>query len=815
MKLCFTAAMLLALSAGACGLDLGEEHTLAPDWEFRRGFERRWLTEPWGPGPRRHIPRRSFREDGVKAGWVTIRQSVPSDFLRRIPAGKTLAVNAGWISDVFVLYWNDRRVGGMGSVSPYVPGFYRHAILEVPPDAVRQAGPNVVTIAMFGNGSFDLGILLPVLIGPADSVYLRHFAGEILSFTLIGIYLMVGLYHLLLFRRRFVDRHNLFFGLFCVLASVYWFFRIPSRDWLFGEHVLWRHRSELIAVYLLGPTLLLFLSHLFYRRTSRTALVLAVYAAVLSGVTLFGSSQVADLCLRMWQWSALPFMGYIVYYIVRAVIRGNRDARYIAAGVSLLMGAAIHDVLAGLGIIDHPHLARYSFVVFVVGIAGVLANRFMTVHNSVEELNEQLEQKVLDRTQRLQETLSEVQDLKEQQDGDYFLTSLLLVPLGSVSVDSSAVTVRALLRQKKRFHFRKWAAEIGGDICVADTITLRGRPFVALINGDAMGKSIQGAGGAIVLGTVFKSLISRTKRFPIAQDRFPEQWLKECFVELQNVFVPFNGSMLVSAVMGLVDESSGVFYYVNAEHPGVVLFRGGTARFLDERWQLRKIGVEGLDGVLSVNVVGLEPDDVLVVGSDGRDDLLLGVDDRGHRIINENERLFVNIVGEARADLMKIEKGLAAAGSFTDDLSLFRIGFCEDGPAQTRAPSNPVADLTAARSFARGEQWAAAADAFHAYCEAAPLDTEALREAATSLRASGRLVEAADYGERYRLRRPQSSANLLELADTYRQLRNFPRAEMLDLLARKVAEDSGQTPAADAQNGESLPGRARVQDSGG
>ena len=49
---------------------------------------------------------------------------------------------------------------------------------------------------------------------------------------------------------------------------------------------------------------------------------------------------------------------------------------------------------------------------------------------TIEEYNKTLELKVEQRTEELKKTLDEVQALKVQQDGDYFLTSLLLQPLG-------------------------------------------------------------------------------------------------------------------------------------------------------------------------------------------------------------------------------------------------------------------------------------------------------------------------------------------------------------------------------------------------
>ena len=63
-----------------------------------------------------------------------------------------------------------------------------------------------------------------------------------------------------------------------------------------------------------------------------------------------------------------------------------------------------------------------------------------------------------------------------------------------------------------------------------------------------MGKSIQGAGGVLVLGTVFKSIIQRTNSTDYGKTVYPEKWLKDAFVEMHKAFVSFDGSMLMSFV---------------------------------------------------------------------------------------------------------------------------------------------------------------------------------------------------------------------------------------------------------------------------
>ena len=115
---------------------------------------------------------------------------------------------------------------------------------------------------------------------------------------------------------------------------------------------------------------------------------------------------------------------------------------------------------------------------------------------------------------------------------------------------------------------------------------------------------------------------------------------------MHKVFSSFDGSMLMSIVMGLLDPANGTVYFINAEHPFTALYRDGKASFLEEDVPLRKLGTTIISTNVNVKVEKIEEGDAIVMGSDGRDDPLLGHDEDGNRIINEDENVFLEIFGE-------------------------------------------------------------------------------------------------------------------------------------------------------------------------
>ena len=86
-----------------------------------------------------------------------------------------------------------------------------------------------------------------------------------------------------------------------------------------------------------------------------------------------------------------------------------------------------------------------------------------------------------------------------------------------------------------------------------------------------------------MLGSLFEANIERSKLSLDVQNQSPELWIKHSFVELQRVFETFESSMFISLVLGVVDDLTGTMYYVNAKHPGMVLYRGRQSQLSRNR----------------------------------------------------------------------------------------------------------------------------------------------------------------------------------------------------------------------------------------
>lgn len=740
-----------------------------------------------------------------------------------IPEGTTkpLAFLLGIINDKDQAFLNGKPIGASGKFDAEGAQAYDlRRVYEIPPAALKP-GLNVLLLHVRGQSTTTWGLYQhTTAIGPASVILDQEGSAALQSILFLVCYSTVACYFLFLFVWQPERRENLFFALFCLGLVSYNLLRNQIKFALGLDFLFWK-RIEYIVLYSLVPLFYWFIrSYYSPPRTKITKLldipVTAAHLMLGFGIVYCFLTEDSDewwhyqlLFAQQISWPILIPLALGI--ILQSAFRGSRDAWLMFTAVLVLVLGMVMDILSNRGIWNLPALFQYIFMLFIIAMALLLANRFVRLHDEAEDLNANLEKKIEERTAELRTSVAEAEAIKARQDGDYFLTSLLIAPLSGIFSEGGPVHAEVLTRQKKTFQFRHWRADLGGDLSIVDRITLQGRPYTIFINADAMGKSMQGAGGSLVLGAVFQSMLSYNRRR--ADTRSPEIWLRDCFFDLQSVFTAFDGSMLTSAVFGMIAEDSGVLYFINAEHPGVVLYRDESASFLQLDTDLRKLGVSGTEENLRVFVHQLLPDDAVFAGTDGRDDLHTGDAADGTRRINDDPSIFLRCVEKAPHNLASLYEEITRHGYLIDDLGLIRLGYLEDAPASAKPGPVPPA---AAGLLSQGKAAFAARNAEGALAVLAaafeqgagdqalelalrcalqlkrkeavkfaeqihkfPANTKLLYLAMRAWRRAGMHKEAVAAGERFVLRSPFHAKGLVHLADLYRLTGDKSRAKTL------------------------------------
>jgi len=689
----------------------------------------------------------------------------------------SVSIRLGTISDRDRTYFNGILIGATGEFGQNYPsGYDKVRIYEIPDNLLRKGAENILLIEAEEYFQDTMGIDQDKTeIGPTRMVEKSFINFEYVKLVLLMIYLVVGIYYLFLFARRRKEKENLLFGIFTIMLVLYQIMRNQLRNEFHFDFVMIK-KCEYVVIVAIVPVFTHFIRHLFkfewsipQKIADGILLLVFIYELFVTNIRHYNIIN-TTIIQPMW----IVYMVFIFYFLIVRMRQKNIDAVFIFSGVLVIFAAVIVDILSTRGVLILPKLMGYAFFFFISSLAIILANKSVRLQEEVEELNENLEKKVALRTEELSLSLENVKKLKMSQDGDYFLTSLLIKPLGKNHAEKNQVSIDFIVKQKKTFEFKNKVSDLGGDLCRAESLILRGRNMTVFFNADAMGKSMQGAGGALVMGSVFDSILERTRLSKVVQDEYPEKWLKNSFIELHKVFESFQGSMLVSIVMGLIDNRTGLMYFINAEHPVSIIYRDGKASFIDEDFIFRKLGTEIAQSYIYVKTFQMKDGDIVINGSDGRDDIILLDEKTGEKNLNYDHTLFLGTVEQSGGDIHSIVDILYKKGEITDDLSLMSIKFTSpEAIVESDSARSKIKSLIQAKKFS--EAVLNAED----HLTLNPSDTESIFLLSYAYKKVKNFKEAIKAGERVRLREPSHIRNLVNLAHCYFRMKDMERAKYL------------------------------------
>ena len=228
---------------------------------------------------------------------------------------------------------------------------------------------------------------------------------------MLGIYVIIGLYHLFLFLRGSQVYYDLYFGLLCLAVTAYFFLAAPAfREFFSGSHAVLRLRVEFATLSILSPLALLFIEQLLRGRNPPLVRWLLVSIALPWPLIAFGRVQIIHYSLFLIHATMPITLLYLLYRILRETLGGNRDARLLLLGTFLFLCAVLHDVLLAHQILKTPPIASAAFAVLLPSFAALLANRVIRTQRALRDLNRHLEERVSERTADLDQARTRAEE---------------------------------------------------------------------------------------------------------------------------------------------------------------------------------------------------------------------------------------------------------------------------------------------------------------------------------------------------------------------------------------------------------------------
>ena len=386
-----------------------EALSIAGTWKHRLGDDPAWARPDFDDAAwsELHVPMGWGQRGGPDAPFGWFRRTVELGPARAAAAARGgLALTVGKVDSAYEVFAGGVRLGGVGSLPPSPRLEYdRHRTYVVPPSAIEPSGRVALSIRAWNapetNARIPALVEGPFLLGPMADLTRREMLSELPELILAAVFLVTGLYHLQLHRRRPELREYLWFGLVAVGAAAYTFLRTQWKYILFDDFAAWKE-AEHALLFVMAPLYIAFLFpflswpiHPLLRVYQ--ALNLAAAAASLAAPGLWLNLRL----LTVWEYGTFIFTPYALAVVGRAWSRGHPEGRTIGFGVLALSVCYLNDASLDLGWIVSRRLIPFGFAAFVFSMAVSLANRFTRVHGEIEVLRRDLERRVEERTAEL------------------------------------------------------------------------------------------------------------------------------------------------------------------------------------------------------------------------------------------------------------------------------------------------------------------------------------------------------------------------------------------------------------------------------
>ncbi|WP_425460778.1 adenylate/guanylate cyclase domain-containing protein [Leptospira langatensis] len=247
--------------------------------------------------------------------------------------------------------------------------------------------PTNLDLGFYVNGDYTLGI---------EYDFSRQI-GMLINLSLNTIYIFFGLYHLLIFSKRRADKYNLYFGVFSISMAIYSLSR-SSIIFDFVQDTSLITRMEYGSVALLAPLFLLFLHDYFYGSTLPKWPILSISSLsfVIFFFSLLAPFRYLITSLRIWQISIIPSLVYMLYFMGKAVYLKKKDSSVMAISLFIIVFLAVYDLLDSMFFRLGFRFMQFAYLLFVISLTTILANRFIALYRQSEDLNIELSHQKLE-----------------------------------------------------------------------------------------------------------------------------------------------------------------------------------------------------------------------------------------------------------------------------------------------------------------------------------------------------------------------------------------------------------------------------------
>ena len=344
-------------------------------------------------------------------------------------------------------------------------------------NTILKEGPNTIIFHIVGPYSAsDTGLFYTAgyYINDYSDIALR--TGNLVTIIFCSLYIFIGLYHLLLFFIRRTTKYNLTFFLFASVTSVFFISRTSIINSFTMDSAV-TQRLEYATFYMMPLLLALFIEQVIFNKEQ---IATKIYSVILIALILLQNISIdfANELLLIGQIICILMVLYIIVFdIILAFVLGVKKqmaketnlTRFevvmqkllqtphgnILLASAFLAFTSMLDVFDSIFLHTGLFLTQYSFLLFTICSAFILALHFASSFEAINAENEILEEKVKSRTIALEEQVK-IAKQASQAKGDFLanMSHEIRTPINAV-IGMTTIGRNAEDVDKKNYSFDK------------------------------------------------------------------------------------------------------------------------------------------------------------------------------------------------------------------------------------------------------------------------------------------------------------------------------------------------------------------------
>jgi len=322
------------------------------------------------------------------------------------------------IFSAYAIYVNGKREIQSGKIFSAEEGEYPDHSPVIKPLLLDYQRTTITVAVRMSNYNFVFGGFHGApAIGLSEVMNYEYYKDEAKNYIVLGVILMMIIYHLFLWMARRDDMSSLVFAFFCLapLCRVIYVGNISAKIFSDFDYYNIHHKFSFAAIPLLFIFTPTFFAILFTEEFSRKILrFFQISGIALLTFIILTSVKIFSRFMLLYEIILAVMLIWVIISIIKAFINKKNEAWLILAGMVIVFAAVINDLLFSFGTINTGFYSQAGFIILIFCQSTALSLRFARTYKTAEHLTGYLKDEVDRKTSDLTLRTKEAEDAKHE-----------------------------------------------------------------------------------------------------------------------------------------------------------------------------------------------------------------------------------------------------------------------------------------------------------------------------------------------------------------------------------------------------------------